>query len=1090
MEGRSSDLLAALERFGLGVAPGLAVLVALWPEAGSPSALGWAAFAGYVALVAVASFVGTVLSHLEARWAHRAARTLDRWLLWHMSRFEREYRSYIRSTHQFVDLKGLLTQGPFTPGLEKVFVDVSLTSRPPQDVPPSPVGADGSLSSGDPASLSAGSGASGDPAGSGAVTPVTPSSAAGTGSRARQSIDELLEKSREQEQAQEEKKGALLAVLGGPGTGKTTLLKHLALRRAAPGGRRGQRRLPVLLFLRDHAAAIASEPGTGLPEVVQDSLGSGLKRREPPGGWFERRLQSGRCLVLLDGLDEIPDESERRAVAAWIDAQRGAYPKNDFVITSRPHGYTTAPVTGAWTLQVRRFTGAQVSRFVHGWYRAVQKLSTDVQGQGQGITEAAAAKKARDLLRRLRTRPALYELAANPLLLTMIANVHHYRDELPSSRAALYKEIVEVLLYRRREAIDLPDVPGDKKEVALHELAYAMSAGRQRDIRAHRAAGLLKPVLDRLKAGVSPQEFLGLVVTTGLLVERESELYSFAHLTLQEHLTALHVQRRGLGELLTRTVDDDWWREPTLLYAARVDPTLIVQACLESGSIPALALAFDCAEAAIELDPALRERLEALRRDWLGEPPGSARRRLMTAVTATRQLRQVVSLSDDTLLSAQPVLRETYRLFLADTGRLAAAAFLDGPDDAPAVGVTHRDAVRFVDWVNDLLPDAMAFRLPTWPEVTDPAVISRSPDHTVWYTPQRRSQRREAAALPALWVPPGHPWSAPLPTAGEWPDLDSETVLELGVLGLSKTRAQDLVGALEAAVHEAEDLSSAQELVGRLKTALQLAHSLARDLRLAGAHDLTHDPEHARDLAHARGMAERLASDLDEARHTDLLWFFDQARARELARETLAPELRRSRALARDLADNQALARVARRLRNAPLINEVLQHLAARQGRSARLPGAGQLAPAKRAAQVLVGYLAQHAGTHTEFREDLGEVLRTTTVHARRALSRRLEGLQPGSGFDSIQRLADRTAGLAESVLGTGPGTGQDGHAQRADLVYLQLASLALAAASDLRLGEPRVAARYRTAAAGATVLRDRADGTVPPSETLVLARA
>ena len=40
-------------------------------------------------------------------------------------------------------------------------------------------------------------------------------------------------------------------------------------------------------------------------------------------------------------------------------------------------------------------------------------------------------------MRRLKQAPALYDLTVNPLLLTMIANVHRYRGTLPGSMRAL-----------------------------------------------------------------------------------------------------------------------------------------------------------------------------------------------------------------------------------------------------------------------------------------------------------------------------------------------------------------------------------------------------------------------------------------------------------------------------------------------------------------------------------------------------------------------------------------------------------------------------------------------------------------------------
>src|SRR5262249_56049933 len=77
-----------------------------------------------------------------------------------------------------------------------------------------------------------------------------------------------------------------------------------------------------------------------------------LKAREPEG-WWEQQLYGGRCLVLLDGLDEVAVEEHRRAVVDWITRQIAMYPKNDYVATSRPHGDRTAEITRAPEVQVR-----------------------------------------------------------------------------------------------------------------------------------------------------------------------------------------------------------------------------------------------------------------------------------------------------------------------------------------------------------------------------------------------------------------------------------------------------------------------------------------------------------------------------------------------------------------------------------------------------------------------------------------------------------------------------------------------------------------------------------------------------------------
>ncbi len=57
-------------------------------------------------------------------------------------------------------------------------------------------------------------------------------------------------------------------------------------------------------------------------------------------------------MVLPYGLDEVAREEDRRHVAKWVGEQIEQYEGNDFVLTSRPHGYASAPVNRAGVLQV------------------------------------------------------------------------------------------------------------------------------------------------------------------------------------------------------------------------------------------------------------------------------------------------------------------------------------------------------------------------------------------------------------------------------------------------------------------------------------------------------------------------------------------------------------------------------------------------------------------------------------------------------------------------------------------------------------------------------------------------------------------
>ncbi|WP_309113892.1 NACHT domain-containing protein [Saccharothrix sp.] len=573
------------------------------------------------------------------------------------------------TSFRYVDLKGLFVVGFHTPRFDEVFVDVGLALQTPHNAPTSLLAR---LPGGD-----------------------------------RHALTDLLG----------HPEPVVLAVIGVPGSGKTTLLRHVAL--AVAGSRRVRRRIPLVLYLRDHVPAIVAD--TALPDLVRASLVR-FPEQEPPG-WFEQRLRAGDCVVLLDGLDEVALPEDRRRVSAWVERQTRQYPRNDFVLTSRPQGYRSAPVSGATVLQVRDFTDEQVVRFVRGWYGAMERLSTRDDDEAVRLR---ADKAADELLDKLHATPTLYDLSANPLLLTMVANVHRFGSKLPDSRAELYREICEVVLWRRHEAKDLPvRLDGHRKEVVLQTLAFTMMSRRVRDLPRDDVLAVFRPVLRRMSTSMTEELLLEDVSSNGLLVERESGTFSFAHQTFQEYLASVHVRSADLLSLAA-VVDDDWWRETTVLAVARTFADPVVQACLESGTVAALSLAFECAEVCSELSPELRDRL-----DGIANTDDPEKRRLAAGIALTRLMRERVVVGDGVAVCARPVPDALHRLYLLDHDRPVP----DGLDpDAPVRGVWATEAEDFVRWATEVVGGSTRYRLPAKTEVGHPAVrrVVGGAGHRFW----------------------------------------------------------------------------------------------------------------------------------------------------------------------------------------------------------------------------------------------------------------------------------------------------------------------------------------------------------------------
>ncbi|HDK7176502.1 TPA: NACHT domain-containing protein [Clostridium botulinum] len=354
-------------------------------------------------------------------------------------------------------------------------------------------------------------------------------------------------------------------IVGEAGTGKTTLLRWLAVNSATKNLQEYipdfKDTLPFIIELRRYTSG---EPSIDyfIKELIPD-IYSGM-----PENWIIQMLESGKILLLVDGLDEIPSQ-KRNKIIDWIEYLIGTY-KLHIIITSRPGAKEWDEIVNSLEFKplfLAPMSINHIKMFIDHWHMAV------IQDNYEDENYKVLANK---LYFKLQNNIPILRLASNPLLCAMLCALHYDRKmQLPSDRSELYEACCSMLLERRdaeREiALNLVNLSYKQKRVILNDLAYWMLRNGKTSVSIQEAIGHINPKLENMNRNFNSMDssiiINDLIIRSGIIREPNYGVIDFIHRTFQEYMAANAASSEGDWGLLINQAGNDLWQETIILAA-------------------------------------------------------------------------------------------------------------------------------------------------------------------------------------------------------------------------------------------------------------------------------------------------------------------------------------------------------------------------------------------------------------------------------------------------------------------------------------------------------------------------------------------
>jgi hypothetical protein len=348
-----------------------------------------------------------------------------------------------------------------------------------------------------------------------------------------------------------------LAILGQPGSGKTTSMKYIFNSILLdPEFLDGVYFYPMIIRLRtlnESNSYLGNHQSGGIFELLCDKFNLNFnfdaipkEEREKTKKMFVRDvvpniLDSLKILLILDGFDEIGSDKIRNLVIEEIQELSKSLNYVNYIITSRSADFPYQ-IENLEKLEISEIDDDQLKTFANNWFEN-ELIAT------QFLHELIKKTPYKDFYRR-------------PLLLTHLASIYSKSKEIPDKPKLIYQTIINLILKEWNEMQNVKrsskysSFSIDRKREFLSCLAFHLKLKYNKAFFSREELFNVYQLIH--KRFSLPNDEVDVVLDeieshNGILIKSGYNSFEFSHLTIQEYLTADYIVRGGTIRL---TIDE------------------------------------------------------------------------------------------------------------------------------------------------------------------------------------------------------------------------------------------------------------------------------------------------------------------------------------------------------------------------------------------------------------------------------------------------------------------------------------------------------------------------------------------------------